>query len=250
MVVKGRSAPSFATGAKQTPVNPLHNPCPHLRPDLSPESRYAEVTMNDIQIPIVAVHLETRFQGGDRVEYALLEPEGEVSPLRVLFSDLRAKLGDRFSEELTAEQIVTRIEEQEDLQLVVKINLEHSSKWEVAVRFITPGAVDRTPTATLSEQRRSRRLPPQRHTDIKLELGPATLEGTLYNISEHGLGIALLTHDADGADRFRVNEIVELVGRDRIRGRIASQYPAPGGCVLGIELKERFDYARLYDIEA
>ena len=205
---------------------------------------------NEIQIPIEAVHLETRFQNGGRVEYALLEPQGDVSPLRVLFSDLRAKLGDRFSDELSAEDVVMRLEELEDVQLLVKINLEDSSQWDVAVRIMTPGAVDRTPTASLSEQRRSRRLSPERHTDIKLELGPASLEGTLYNISEHGLGIALLTSDPESMGPFKVNEIVELVGRDRIRGRIASQYPAPGGCVLGIELKERFDYARLYGIDA
>lgn len=208
--------------------------------------------MNEIQIPIAAVHLETRFQAGDRVEYALLQPEGGVSPLRVLFSDLREKLGDRFSDELSAEDVVERLAYQHDMRLMVRLSLDNgrTERWDVTVRFITPGAVERKPTAMLSEQRQSRRLSTDASTDIKLELGAATLEGTLYNVSEHGLGIALLTGDQDQAKNFKVDQVVELVGRERIQGRIASQYPAPGGCVLGIELKERFDYSRLHAIEA
>lgn len=205
-----------------------------------------------MHIPIVAVHLETRFTGGKREEYALLQPEGDAAPLRVLFSDLREKLGDRFSAELPTEEVVTRLADQEDVQLVVKLTLDNNQtqQWEVLVRFVTPGAVDRKVPALLAEKRRSRRVAPERQTDIKIELGPASLEGTLYNVSEHGLGIALLTSDPARAEEFEVDQIVELVGKERIRGRIASQYPAPGGCVLGIELKERFDYARLYEIEA
>lgn len=208
--------------------------------------------MNEIHIPIAAIHLEARYQGSERIEYALLDPQGQVSPLRVLFSDLRDKLGERFSHELPATEIVSRLAKQQDLQIVVKLSLERgrAMSWDIGIRFLTLGAVDRKPTAMLSEQRSAARLSPDRATDIKLELGPATLEGTLYNVSEHGLGIALLTNDQEKAKAFRVDQIVELVGSERIRGRIASQYPAAGGCVLGIELKERFDYARLYGIEA
>ncbi len=46
--------------------------------------------------------LETVFQRGQRTEYALLEPQGEVSPLRIRFDDLRRELSGRFSEELDA----------------------------------------------------------------------------------------------------------------------------------------------------
>ena len=39
---------------------------------------------------------------------------------------------------------------------------------------------------------------------------------------------------------FQVDQEVEVVGQERYRGKIRSQYPADGGCVLGIELRDRF----------
>ena len=208
--------------------------------------------MNEIHIPIEAVHLETRFQGSERVEYALLEPQGQVTPIRVRFSDLRGKLGDRFSDELTSAEVVARLANQTDLQVILKLQVQNGpiTGWDINVRFITPGALDRKPAVELFEQRKSRRVTPERCTDIKVELGSATLEGTLYNVSEHGLGIALYTADQDATKVFQVDQMVELVGPERIRGRIASQYPAAGGCVLGIELKERLNSDRLCGVEA
>ncbi|MDD9942189.1 MAG: hypothetical protein OXU20_14180 [Myxococcales bacterium] len=208
--------------------------------------------MNEIHIPIAEVHLETVFVDGNRIEYALLNPEGDVSPIRVRFSDLRNRLGDRFSEELHSQEIIARLAHHDEIKLVVRLNLDQSGpeRWDVLVRIVNPIAQARGPELDLSNKRRSPRHPPERTTDIKLEVGSATIEGTLYNVSEHGLGIALLTDKSEAIRQFQVDQIVELVGEERIRGRIASQYPADGGCVLGIELKERFDYARLYAIEA
>lgn len=206
--------------------------------------------MNEIHIPIAEVHLETLFVRGARQQFALLQPKEEHAPLRVRFSDLRAKLGDRFSDELSADEVVARLAFQDDLQLVVRLRVdaEGSTEWEIGVNYLAPQARPRQPRD--EERRRAQRLSPARSTDIKLEVGKASLEGMLYNVSEHGLGIALLTDQSEPPEAFRVDQVVELVGRERIRGRIASQYPAAGGCVLGIELKERFDYARLYGAEA
>ena len=60
--------------------------------------------MNKIHIPIRNVHLETVFEGRERTTYALLEPAGDVTPLRVQSSDFRSKLHDRFSPELSDEE--------------------------------------------------------------------------------------------------------------------------------------------------
>jgi hypothetical protein len=94
--------------------------------------------------------------------------------------------------------------------------------------------------ALLKESRRSPRRVPQAPTDIKLEVGESSIEGTLYNVSEHGLGIALFTTHLQQLSSFQVDQEVEVVGSERLRGKIRSQYPADGGCVLGIELRDRF----------
>lgn len=210
--------------------------------------------MNEIHVPIEEVHLETVFEGGEKREYALLQPSGQATPLRVRFEDLRQKLGERFSDELSADDIVGRLAFQDDLQLVIRLSTDAAGKqrWEVGVKYLAPMAAPRRSNDGRldDERRRARRLPPERATDIKLEVGHASVEGMLYNVSEHGLGIALLTDGDAPPDGFQVDQVVELVGRERIRGRVASQYPAAGGCVLGIELKERFDYARLYGADA
>lgn len=211
--------------------------------------------MNEIHVPIEEVHLETVFEGGQKREYALLQPQDQLVPLRVRFEDLRDKLGERFSHELSADEIVARLAFQDDMQLVVQLSTDGAGKqrWQVGVTYMSPAATPRSGSQRsdgAEERRRARRVPPERATDIKLEVGPASVEGMLYNVSEHGLGIALLTDSEAPPEAFRVDQVVELVGRERIRGRVASQYPAPGGCVLGIELKERFDYARLYGADA
>jgi hypothetical protein len=103
----------------------------------------------------------------------------------------------------------------------------------------------------LADQRRSpRRVPGQRH-DVKVELGHRSIEGIVYNISEHGLGIAVLTAQDDAAARLHVEAAVAIIGdHGRAQGRIASQYPAAGGCVLGIELQERLVLPGLPAVEA
>jgi hypothetical protein len=198
--------------------------------------------VNKIHIPIRNVLLETVFTQGERATYALLEPAGDVTPLRVKFDDFRAKLEDRFSADLSEEAIATRLSQPSDLELVVVIHLERKplGLWDVAVRLREQPAKGARAQATLSEARRSPRRPPGRPTDIKLEIGQSTLAGTLYNVSDHGLGIALYTTHLDALQDFQVDREVEIVGPERLRGRIRSQYPADGGCVLGIELKDRF----------
>ena len=196
--------------------------------------------MNKIHIPIRNVHLETVFEGRERTTYALLEPAGDVTPLRVQVSDFRNKLCDRFSPELPDEEVARRLSQPSDHELVVIIHLERSSSgfWDVAVRLrqqVPPGAY-----SELREHRRSPRRSPERPTDIKLEVGESTIEGTLYNVSEHGLGIALFTTHLQQLGDFRVDQEVDVVGPERLRGKIRSQYPADGGCVLGIELRDRF----------
>ncbi|MET0385393.1 MAG: hypothetical protein ABW321_05515 [Polyangiales bacterium] len=199
--------------------------------------------MNKIHIPIRGVHLETVFDGSERTMYALLEPAGDVTPLRVKLQDFRNKLHDRFSFELPDTEVARRLSQPSDLELVVIIHLERrvAAFWDVAVRLreqLPPGAL--AAEAVLREERRSPRRSPDRPTDIKLEVGQSSIEGTLYNVSEHGLGIALFTTHLSQLDDFRVDQEVEVVGSERLRGKIRSQYPADGGCVLGIELKDRF----------
>ena len=197
--------------------------------------------MNKIHIPIRQVHLETVFEGRERTTYALLEPTGNVTPLRVKMQDFRAKLHDRFSFELADAEVARRLSQPADLELVVVIHLERQTIgfWDVVVRLreqLPAGALE----AVLREERRSARRSPDRPTDIKLEVGQSSIEGTLYNVSEHGLGIALFTTHLQQLGDFRVDQEVEVVGSERLRGKIRSQYPADGGCVLGIELKDRF----------
>lgn len=199
--------------------------------------------MNKIHIPIRQVHLETVFEGSDRTTYALLEPTGNVTPLRVKMQDFRAKLHDRFSYELPDNEVARRLSQPADLELVVIIHLERKAVgfWDVAVRLreqLPAGAL--ASEAVLREERKSPRRSPERPTDIKLEVGQSSIEGTLYNVSEHGLGIALFTTHLTQLGDFGVNQEVEVVGEERLRGKIRSQYPADGGCVLGIELKDRF----------
>jgi hypothetical protein len=197
--------------------------------------------LNKIHIPIRSVHLETVFEGGERTTYALLEPAGKVTALRVKVADFRSKLSDRFSPELPDEEVARRLSQPSDHELVVIIHLERSLSgfWDVAVRLreqLPPGASQ----ALLREHRRSPRRSPERPTDIKLEVGESSIEGTLYNVSEHGLGIALFTTHLKQLGDFRVDQEVDVVGPERLRGKIRSQYPADGGCVLGIELRDRF----------
>src|SRR6185369_2332325 len=93
-------------------------PCP-MRADML--SRRAPRFMNQIFIPIEHVHLETVFEHGKRTEYALLEPQGQVSPLRIHFDDLRRELSGRFGPELPADVIVERIARMQDEQLLVTV---------------------------------------------------------------------------------------------------------------------------------
>lgn len=203
--------------------------------------------MNKIHIPIKNVHLETVFEKSDRTNYALLQPAGDVTPLRVKMSDFRAKVEDRFSPDLPDAEVARRLSQPSDLELVVVIHLEqqrakqHDGFWDVVVRLREQTPVGAfAPEPPRREERRSSRRSPVRPTDIKLEVGQSSIEGTLYNVSEHGLGIALFTTRLQQLDDFRVDQEVEVVGSERLRGKIRSQYPADGGCVLGIELKDRF----------
>lgn len=209
--------------------------------------------MNQLFIPIERVHLETVFERGQRTEYALLEPQGGVSPLRIRFEDLRRELHDRFSEELSAETIVARIARMADEQLLVTVTLDPSGgerRWNVSIRPRYPFESQRKPV-TLKEQRGSPRRKLEQVKDVRVELGQRSLEGTVYNVSEHGLGIAVLTTQLEQLAPFRVDQAVELYdGQQRVVGRIRSQYPAAGGCVLGIELRERLRLPGLPDIEA
>jgi hypothetical protein len=199
--------------------------------------------VNQLFIPIERIHLETVFERGDRVQYALLEPSGEISPLRVRFDDLRQRLGDRFATELSAETIVDRIASMPDRQLLVLVNLDKTGdeRWDARLRVRHEFEATLKP-ASLAERRRSPRRAPERPTDVKLEIGNGSIDGTLYNVSEHGLGIALLTTDVERAETLSLDEEVEIVAGEgeRVRGHIRSQYPAAGGCVLGIELRQRF----------
>jgi hypothetical protein len=197
--------------------------------------------LNKIHIPIRSVHLETVFEGAQRTTYALLQPAGEVTPLRVKIQDFRNKLHDRFSYELPDLEIARRLSQPSDLELVVIIHLERSSNcfWDVAVRLREQPPPGAYAEAMLREERKSPRRRPERATDIKLEVGQSSIEGTLYNVSEHGLGIALFTTHLQQLGEFSVDREVEVVGTERLRGKIRSQYPADGGCVLGIELKDR-----------
>ncbi len=198
--------------------------------------------MNKIHIPIRSVHLETVFESGSRTVYALLEPAGDVTPLRVKMADFREKLSDRFSAELPDADIANRLSQPSDLELVVGIHLERRPEglWDAVVRLRQQAAPGARARAALSEARRSPRRAPRQATDIKLEVGHSSIEGTLYNVSEHGLGIALFTTHVESLGAFQVDKEVEVVGTERLRGKIRSQYPADGGCVLGIELKDRF----------
>jgi hypothetical protein len=197
--------------------------------------------LNKIHIPIRNVHLETVFEGRERTTYVLLEPAGDVTPLRIQCSDFRSKLHDRFSPELSDEEVARRLSQPADLELVVIIHLERTTGfWDVAVRLREQLPVGAYSEALLREHRRSPRRNPDRPTDIKLEVGESSIEGTLYNVSEHGLGIALFTTRLQELGAFRVDQEVEVVGTERLRGKIRSQYPADGGCVLGIELRDRF----------
>jgi hypothetical protein len=198
--------------------------------------------LNKIHIPIRSVHLETVFERKQRTTYALLEPSGDVTPLRVRIEDFRGKLQDRFSAELPNEEVARRLSQPSDLELIVIIHLERKplGLWDVAVRLREQLPKGMYTEAVLKESRRSPRRSPENPTDIKLEVGESTIEGTLYNVSEHGLGIALFTTHIQQLGTFRVDQEVEVVGSERLRGRIRSQYPADGGCVLGIELRDRF----------
>jgi hypothetical protein len=198
--------------------------------------------LNKIHIPIRSVHLETVFESTQRTTYALLQPAGEVTPLRVKIEDFRSKLSDRFSFDLPDLEVSRRLSQPSDLELVVIINLERRPVgfWEVAVRLREQPPPGAYAEAMLREERKSPRRRPERNTDIKLEIGQSSIEGTLYNVSEHGLGIALFTTHLQELGAFGVDREVEVVGSERLRGKIRSQYPADGGCVLGIELKDRF----------
>jgi hypothetical protein len=65
------------------------------------------------------------------------------------------------------------------------------------------------------------------------------------------LGIAVLTTQLEQLESFKLDQAVEIIGdQQRVTGRIRSQYPAAGGCVLGIELKDRLRLPGMPDVEA
>lgn len=195
--------------------------------------------MNQIFIPIERVHLETVFERGKRTEYALLEPQGQVSPLRIRFDDLRRELSGRFGPELGADVIIERIARMQDEQLLVTVVLEQPRRWSVSIRTRYPFENNR-PSSLTGGGRRSPRRRLGQPKDVRIELGARSLEGTVYNVSEHGLGIAVLITQLEQIGPFQLDTDVEIVGeqQQRVQGRIRSQYPASGGCVLGIELKQ------------
>lgn len=208
--------------------------------------------MNQIFVPIERVHLETVFEKGGRVEYALLQPAGGVTPLRMRFSDLRRQLEERYSLELPSQTILERINLMRDEQLLVVIHLERegSKRIELSIRRRYP--FEQRP-ANVSEQRREKRVRPEQPTDVRVDLGGVgSIEGTVYNISQHGLGIALHTAQLERLGPFKLDETtVEIASGDqRVKGRLRSQYPTDGGCVLGVELEQRLRLPGLPDIEA
>src|SRR5262249_31703477 len=150
-----------------------------------------------------------------------------------------------------AQTIVDRIAQMEDEQLLVTVTLEHGAtrRWSVSIRNRYPYenqhkpavlANDKSaPRGGASEARKSPRRKPEQPKDVRVQVGESSLEGTVYNVSEHGLGIAVLITQLERIGPFQLDEAVEIVDQDkqRVTGRIRSQYPASGGCVLGIELK-------------
>ncbi len=208
--------------------------------------------MNQIFVPIERVHLETVFEKTGRVTYALLQPAGGVTPLRMRFTDLRKQLAERYSAELSEETVVERIGRMQDEQLLVVIHLDRLGSDRIELSIRRRYAFEHRP-ANLSEQRKSPRRKIERQTDVRLDLGDGSIEGTVYNISEHGLGIALHTtqNELERLGPFKLDETVELASGDqRVKGRLRSQYPADGGCVLGVELEQRLRLPGLPDIEA
>jgi hypothetical protein len=178
-----------------------------------------------------------------------------MTPLRVLFSDLQRRLHNRFSPELSPETVVERIDGMrgEQLLVVVRVDADGTKTWEASIRRKHAHEQQASPGggAAGGERRGSPRLRPSLPTDIKLEVGKSSIEGTLYNVSEHGLGMALHTTDLSTLQRLELDDLVQVVdGAQRLNGRIRSQYPADGGCVLGIELQERLRMPGLPDIEA
>jgi hypothetical protein len=207
--------------------------------------------MNQIFVPIERVFLETVFEKEGRVDYALLEPGGGVTPLRMRFSDLRRQLEERFSPELSTETILERIGLMRDEQLLVVIHLdrEGSKRIELSIRRRYP--FEQRP-ANVSEQRREKRVKPTQPTDVRVDIGKRSIEGTVYNVSEHGLGIALHTEQLEQLGPFKLDETTVEIGSgdQRVKGRLRSQYPTDGGCVLGVELEQRLRLPGLPDIEA
>jgi hypothetical protein len=207
--------------------------------------------MNQIFVPIERVHLETVFEKGGRVEYALLQPAGGVTPLRMRFADLRRQLEERFSPELSSETILQRIGLMKDEQLLVVIHLDREGSRRTELSIRRRYAFEQRPV-NVSEQRREKRVRPEQPTDVRVDLGDGSIEGTVYNISEHGLGIALHTSQLERLGAFKLDETtVEIASGDqRVKGRLRSQYPTDGGCVLGVELEQRLRLPGLPDIEA
>ena len=209
--------------------------------------------MNQIFLPIERVCLESVFERGQRVDYALLEPPGHNAPLRIRFDDLRRQLSERFGPELSNEVVAERIGNMRDEQILVTVELDPTAgkRWSLSIRARYPYESLHSSSSALGEMRRSpRRVPAERH-DVRLELGKRSLEGVVYNISEHGLGIAVLTTQDDDEGRLRIEAPVEIVaGGTRALGRIASQYPAAGGCVVGIELQQRLVLPGVPAVEA
>jgi hypothetical protein len=207
--------------------------------------------MNQVFLPIERVHLETVFERGQRVQYALLEPAGAVSPLRIRFDDLRRDLAERFSPELPAETVIERIARMTDEQLLVTVTFEQNSRRQFCISIRARHPYESLPRSESGQLRKSTRRAPEAPKDVRVELGERSLEGTVYNISEHGLGIAVHITQLEQVEAFRLDQAVELVDdSQRVTGRIRSQYPAAGGCVLGIELRERLKLPGLPDIEA
>ncbi|MDH5672005.1 MAG: PilZ domain-containing protein [Myxococcales bacterium] len=212
--------------------------------------------MNRLFVPIEEVLLETVFEHGEAARYALLQPGGQVSPLRVRFEELQRRLSNRFSHELSAETVVERIADMTDEQLLVTIDLDRPAgeRWNVSLRrrHAYEQQLGPRPSAPGStDARKSPRRPPPQKTDVKLDFGHGSIDGTIYNVSEHGLGMALLTSDLEHLDQLSIDLDVEVHGNgQRLPARIRSRYPAGGGCVLGLELRQRLRLPGLPDIEA
>ena len=82
--------------------------------------------------------------------------------------------------------------------------------------------------AVLSESRKSPRRKPEQPKDVRVQLGESSLEGTVYNVSEHGLGIAVLITQLESIGPFQLDEAVEIVERGQAARHRAHPLAIPG----------------------